>query len=231
MLAVFKKELKSYFYSPMAYIAIGLSVLVTSFIFCYFFLPQGDFTPMLDTIVYLQFLMAPMLTMRLLTEERKNGAECLLLTSPTRLSSIVLGKYFAALAVFLAMVALSWAYPLVLLGFGGVATANLVCGYVGYVLVGASFIAFGMFASSLTENQFIAAVITIVGLLVVQLAETLASTVEGFFGKAFDWLSLLARFRPFVRGSLELGPAVYMLSFTALFVFLTVLAVERRRWA
>ena len=222
MLAVFKKEFKSYFYSPMAYIVIGLFIVVTSFIFCYFFLPQGDFTPMLDMIVYLQFLLVPMLTMRLLTEDRKNGTESLLLTSPTKLASIVVGKYLAALAVFMAMVALSWVYPLVLLGFGGVVTAKLVGGYVGYVLIGAAFIAFGLFASSLTENQFIAAVITIVGLLVIQLAETLASSIEGFVGKVFDWFSLLARFRIFIRGVFDIVPIVYLLSFIVLFVFLTV---------
>ena len=231
MLAMFKKEFKSYFYSPMAYVATGLFIVVTSFIFCYFFVPQGDFTSMLDSIVYLQYLLVPMLTMRLLTEERKNGTESLLLTSPTRLSSIILGKYMAAMAVFLAMVALSWVYPIVLLGFGGVVTAQLVGGYVGFVLVGAAFIAFGMFASSLTENQFIAAVITVVGLLAVQLAESLSSSIEGPVGKAFDWFSLLSRYRTFIRGVFDIVPIVYFLSFIALFVFLTVRVIEKRRWS
>jgi ABC-2 type transport system permease protein len=112
-----------------------------------------------------------------------------------------------------------------------VVTAKLVGGYVGFILVGAAFIAFGLFASSLTENQFIAAIIGVVGLLVIQLAETLASSLEGFAGKALEWFSLLSRYRTFVRGVFDIVPVVYFLSFIVLFLFLTVRVIEKRRWA
>jgi ABC-2 type transport system permease protein len=98
-------------------------------------------------------------------------------------------------------------------------------------MIGAAFIAFGLFASSLTENQFIAAIITVVGLLVVQIAESLASSIEGFVGKAFDWFSLLSRYRTFIRGVFDIVPIIYFISFIALFIFLTVRVIERRRWS
>jgi ABC-2 type transport system permease protein len=230
--AMFKKEIKSYFYSPIAYILIGAFTALTS-IFFYPYLRYyiGDFSPMLDTISFFLIFVIPVLTMRLLTEDRKSGAEQLLLTSPTPLASIVLGKYFAAVSVFCAMMAISWIYPVIQVGFGGAITAKLVSGYVGFLLLGASFTAFGLFASSLTENQIVAAVISVAGLLVIQIAESLGAMLGGLPGRILSWFSLMSRYREFTGGVLNLAPIVYFLSFIAVFLFLTVMAIEKRRWS
>jgi ABC-2 type transport system permease protein len=232
MVAVFKKEIKSYFYSPIAYILIGIFTALTSiFFYPYLAYYMGDFSPMLDTISFFLIFIIPVLTMRLLTEDRKNSTEALLLTSPTSLTSIVLGKYLAAMFVFLILVALSWIYPVILVGFGGAITAKLVGGYVGYVLLGASFIAFGLFASSLTENQIVAAVISVAGLLVIQIAESFSTMLGGLPGQILGWFSLLSRYREFSSGILNVVPIVYFISFIAVFLFLTIRVIEKRRWS
>ena len=233
MLAVYKKELKSYFYSPMAYILIGIFVLLTS-IFFYPYLSyyrHGDFSIMLDTISFFLIFIIPVFTMRLLTEDRKNGSEALLLTSPTSLQSVVCGKYLASVTIYLAMIAVTWIYPIIQVSFGGRISSQLIGGYIGFFLLGASFIAYGLFASSLTENQIIAAIISIAGLLVIQIAEALSTMVGGFVGKVLDWFSLLARFRDFSTGIFGIAPIVYFLSFIALFLFLTIRVIDKRRWS
>ena len=230
--AVFKKELKSYFYSPIAYILIGLFVIITSIYFFVMMMVQlGDFTAMLDTIAYLLIFLIPVLTMRLLTEDRKTGTETLLLTSPTSLTAIVLGKFLAALFVFLVLTAVSFLYPIILVLFGGAITAKLMVCYVGFILLGASFIAFGIFASSLTENQIIAVVIGIVGLTVIWITELISPVLGGLVGKILGWFSLMSRYREFTNGILRITPIVYFLSFIGVFLFLTIKVIERRRWS
>jgi len=232
MIAVFKKELKSYFYSPMAYILIGIFIALTSIFFNpYLRYGYGEFTGMLDTISFFLILIVPVFTMRLLTEERKNGSEVLLLTSPTPLQNVIFGKYLAAIAVFMIMTALSWIYPTILVIFGGRITAQLVGGYIGFILLGAAFISFGLFASSLTENQIISAIISVAGLLIIQVAESLSAMVGGIIGKILDWFSLLSRYRDFTSGIFKVAPVVYFLSFIALFLFLTVRVIDKRRWS
>lgn len=233
MLAVFKKEIKSYFYSPMAYVLIGIFTVLTSVFFRPYLVNYqlGDFTVMLDTISFFLIFIIPVFTMRLLTEDRKSGAETLLLTSPTPLTSIVCGKYLASVFVFFIMIAVTWVYPTVQVAFGGVVTTQLVSGYIGFFLLGAAFISFGLFASSLTENQIIAAIISVAGLLIIQIAESLASMAGGLVGKTLEWFSLLSRYRDFTSGIFGIAPIVYFLSFIALFLFLTVRVIDKRRWS
>ena len=233
MQAVFKKEIKSYFYSPMAYIIIGIFTALTS-IFFYPFLTYyqlGDFTEMLNTVSFFLVFIVPVLTMRLLTEDRKNGTEILLLTSPSSLTSVVCGKYLASVFVFFVMTAITWIYPAIQVLYGGVISAQLIGGYIGFVLLGASFISFGLFASSLTENQIISAIISVAGLLVIQIAEALSSMVGGIVGKILEWFSLLSRFRDFTSGIFGIAPIIYFLSFIGLFLFLTIRVIDKRRWS
>ena len=134
MLAVYKKELKSYFYSPMAYILIGIFIVLTSIFFYPYlaFYRLGDFSIMLDTISFFLIFIIPVFTMRLLTEDRKSGAETLLLTSPAPLYTIVCGKYLAAVSVYFIMIATSWIYPVIQVIFGGRISSQLIGGYIGF---------------------------------------------------------------------------------------------------
>ena len=232
MAAIFWKEVKSYFYSPMAYILIGLFILLTSI----FFYPNlvygsGDFNGTLSSMGFLLLFIVPILTMRILAEDRKNGTEVLLITSPASITSIIVGKYLASCFVFAIMTILTFIYPIILLAFGGTFTITLVGGYVGFILLGATFISVGVFASSLTENQVVAVVISFVSLLIMWLAGSMSSMVGGIAAKILGWFSLMTRYEDFNRGILGLSPVVYYLSFIVVFLFLTIRVIEKRRWS
>lgn len=232
MAAIFWKEVKSYFYSPMAYILIGLFMLLTSI----FFLPNllygvGSFTNGLSNMGFILLFIVPVLTMRLLAEDRKSGTEVLLITSPASITSMVAGKYLAACFVFLIMTVLSFIYPIVLFAFGATFTVDLIGAYIGFILLGMTYIAVGVFASSLTESQVVAVIISYVSLLLMWLSDSLASMVGGFASKILSWFSLLSRYEDFTRGILGLSPVVYYLSFIAVFLFFTVRVIEKRRWS
>jgi ABC-2 type transport system permease protein len=234
MRAVYLKELKSYFFSPIAYVLIGLFMILTSI----FFIPNltayqygGDFNSNLSTMGYFLIFIVPILTMRILAEERKNKVDVLLITTPVKLSSIVLGKYLASLTVFMVIVVITFIYPIILIAFGAKLTAQLVGGYIGFILLGASFMAVGVFASAITENQIIAAIISFAGLLVMWIADGIAGLVGGIIAKVLGWVSLLSRYEDFNQGVLGLSPIVYYISFIAVFLFATVMVIEKRRWS
>lgn len=232
MSAIFWKEVKSYFYSPMAYILIGLFMVLTSV----FFVPNlvygvGSFNNVLSNMGFILLFIIPVLTMRILAEDRKSGTEVLLITSPASIISIVAGKYLAACFVFLVATVLSFIYPIVLLAFGATFTVQLIGGYIGFILLGMTFISVGVFASSLTESQVVAVIISFVSLLVMWLAGSLSTMVGGFASKVLDWFSLLSRYEDFTRGILGLSPVVYYLSFIGVFLFLTTRVIEKRRWS
>jgi len=232
MKAIFWKEVKSYFYSPMAYILIGLFILLTSIFFMpYFEYGYGLFNNILDTMGFILIVVIPILTMRILAEDRKNGTEVLLITSPVNITSIVIGKFLAVYFVFFVMTALTFVFPIVMVAFGAKFTTQLVGGYIGFLLLGATYIAVGVFASSLTENQVIAVIISYVSLLIMWLADSLSTLVGGFAAKVLSWFSILSRYDDFNRGILGLSPVVYYLSFTAVFLFLTIRVIEKRRWS
>ncbi len=232
MLAVYKKELKSYFYSPIAYVLIGFFIILTSIFFTVNLTYQyGEFNTNLQDMGYFLIFLVPILTMRILAEDRKNRTDVMLMTSPISLTSIVVGKYLAVLTVFLVMVVISFIYPIILIAFGAELTAKLVGGYIGFILLGASFLSVGVFASSLTENQIIAAIIGFVCLLVMWIADGIGTLMGGFVAKIMGWISLLSRYADFNQGIVGLSPIIYYLSFICVFLFLTIMMIERRRWS
>ncbi len=233
MLSIFKKEFKSYFTSPTAYVLIGLFVLLSSMVF-YINLasPTAEFNNLNLTYMSLfLILIIPILTMKILADERKSGTEVLLITSPTSLTSIVVGKFLAAFSVFLVMTAITLIYPIILAAFGTPSIPEIIGGYVGFILLGASFIAFGIFASSLTESQIIAAIVSVVGLLIMWLLQSIAPALGGIWSKILSWFSLYSRTEDLYAGILSLKSIVYYLSFSAVFVFLAIRVIEKRRWS
>lgn len=232
MFSIFKKEFKSYFNSPIAYVMIGLFIFISSLIF-YMNLASAtaDYNFNLNYMALVLVLIIPILTMKILADERKSGTEVLLITSPASLTSIVVGKYLAAFGVFLVMTAITFIYPIILAVLGEPAISEIVGGYIGFILLGAAFIAFGVFASSLTESQIIAAIVSVVGLLVMWLLQGIAPGLGGIWAKILNWFSLYSRTEDFFAGILSLGPVVYYLSFSAVFVFLAIRVIEKRRWS
>jgi ABC-2 type transport system permease protein len=162
MLAVFTRELKSYFTNITGFIFMGFFLLLSGVFFTLINLGQSNpqFTATLGNIVFIFLFVIPILTMRLLSEESRQKTDTLLLTNPLSITGIVMGKYLAALAVFLITVVVTIIYPVILSTLGFITVSEIAGGYVGVILLGASFIAVGLFISSLTDNQVIAAVVT-----------------------------------------------------------------------
>jgi ABC-2 type transport system permease protein len=289
MIAVLLRELKSYFENVTGFIFMGFFLLLSGIFFVFNnLIPQSpNYNGVLGTITFIFLIVVPILTMRLLSEESRNKTDQLLLTSPLSLTGMVMGKYLSAVAVFLFTLIITFLYPLLLSFVGSIVLSEIIGGYIGFFLLGCAFIAVGLFVSSLTDNQVIAAVVTFAALLIMWIIDALqqglpadpvsgagfavllvlaiaaflylslrnlvvsiatailgggvialfyfvvgakAANFEGFIVKVLKWFSLLERYQSFSLGVLGLSPVVYYVSFCAVFVFLTVRVIEKRRW-
>ncbi|HOK42728.1 MAG TPA: ABC transporter permease [Thermoclostridium caenicola] len=233
MLAILRRDFRSYFNSPIAYVLIGLFICIMSL----FFVDSlnagvANFSSnFISSMSFMLLFIVPILTMRSFSEDKKSGTEVLLLTSPVRLSQVVLGKYLAATAVFLVLTAVSLIFPLVLLIYGKPDGATLFSAYLGFILLGMVFISVGVFASSLTENQIVAAIITFVSLFTLTSFSYIGSYVGGLVGKVLNWLAFMEKYYEFSAGIIDITSIIFMLSFAVVFVFLTVRILERKRWS
>ena len=224
MWAIVKKEFQSYFLSPIGYIYIGIFLLMCSIFFYLdiFAYMSTDFTYMFGSASTVLTFIVPLITMRMFSEERKNGTEQLLLTSPRSVTSIVLGKFIAAALVVLLSVALTLIYYAILCYFGEPQLGKSLVAILGFALLALAYISFGMFASSLTENQIIAAVISI--------AFFMLSWFLPGFSSAFVNFSLMdAFYMSFVNGAISIQNLVLLVSFTVLFIIFTIMVIQRRK--
>lgn len=224
MLAVFKKELKSYFLSPIGYVAIGLFLMVFSLFFYLTTISQR----MIDmgnlyfnTARYGLLIIVPIITMRMFAEERKNGTEQLLLTSPRSITAIVLGKFLAAVTVVLITLVISLIYFVIISFFGKANIVTVLVTMLGFLLLGMAAISFGMFASSITENQIIAAIITIAFLVIPWFLPDINT--------AFSRINLMDMFMKFTYGLISIKDLVSLLSFTGMCTLVTILFMKRRK--
>ena len=184
--------------------------------------------------MFLTFII-PIITMKLLADEKKNGTEVLLRTAPISMGQVVVGKYLAAFTVFLSMTLLTTIFPIILLflteGGTNSASGQDIGAYIGFVLLGASYLAVTMFTSSFTESQTAAAVSGIVTLLVLYFMQSIGATLGGTFGGILKWFSPLARYADFTVGSFNFASLIYYITFTMLFLYATVINLERKRWS
>lgn len=224
MWAVFKKELKTYFLSPIGYITIGVFMLMYSIFFylttiSYGSVYLGDLY--YATARYGLLLMIPLLTMRMFSEERKNGTEQLLLTSPRSVTSIVLGKFFAAVAIILITILFSTIYAIIISFFGNVAIPTLIVTMLGFLLLAMAALSIGMLASSITENQIISAILTI-GILV---APWFLVDISDIFSS----IDLIDKFLNFATGVISIADVVSLLSITVMCIAITIILIKRRK--
>lgn len=223
MLAVIKKELKSYLLSPIGYVFIGLFLLIFSiFFYVTIFMYQSvNFEYLFFNGATILTFITPVLTMRMFAEERKNGTEQLLLTSPRSITSIVLGKFMAAAIVMLITELITFMYYAILSYFGNPSFLVSITTLVGFFLLSLAYISFGMFASSVTENQIVASVVTIGVFLAMW-----------FLPDMFDILgifSLISKFENFPYGIISISEIITFVSFTVLFILLTIIILQRRK--
>jgi len=223
MLAVIKKELKSYFCSPVGYVFIGLFLLMFSIFFYTDVVSYGvtNFEYIFYSGATVLTFITPILTMRLFAEERKSGTEQLLMTSPLSLTSIVIAKFIAASLIIVITELCTGMYFAILCFFGMPDISKSLVTLLGFLLLANAYISFGMLASSLTENQIIAGILTI-GFFI-------ATWFLPNFSEIFKNISLINLFSKFAYGQIDIANTVTLIAFTAICLLLTITVLQRRK--
>ncbi len=234
MLAIYKREMRSYFTTPLGYVFLAIFLAVSGAVFSYttFFSMSSEVTPYFSTMLSCYVVLLPLLTMKLFTEEKKQKTEQLLLTAPVSLFSIVFGKFLAAYTVFAGVTLFSSLYFFILSFYGNVQGAMLFGNLIAALLVGMAFIAIGTFVSAITESQLSSAILTIAILLGFMLLTFLCDLLPDTYWLRFviEVLSLFYRFQNFTNGIFDFVALFYYLSVAGLFLFLTVRVFDRRRF-
>ena len=234
MKAIYIRELKSYFLSPIAYVFIGTFMLTAGIFFSLsnIIALSANFASTLGSLSFVFMIVIPILTMRMFSQERKEKTDQLLLTSAVPIRDIVLAKYFSAATVFIITLSISLIMPVIIGIFGAPMFGEILCAYTGFMLLGLAMIAIGMFISTTTESQITAAILTAALMLLIWVADAAISLVaNNFIGNVLSWLSLFERLNPFVLGTFSTANIVYYISFAALFIYASYLSIEKRRWS
>jgi len=249
--AIFKKEMRLYFTSPVAWVVLTIFLFIAGYFFSSIFsffsqasiqsamnpqmgrdlnVTDSVMRPLFSNVSVILLLLMPLVTMRLFAEERRAGTIELLLTYPVRDGAVLAAKYLAALGLYALMIGLTVLYPLIVVYFARLEWGPVLTGYLGLLLMGATFIAVGVFASSLTENQIVAAVTTFGVLLIFWILGWSADYAGGSIGRVLQFLSILEHNDSFSKGVLDTKDVLYYVNFTALALFLTLRSLEARRW-
>ncbi|MBP5579396.1 MAG: ABC transporter permease subunit [Ruminococcus sp.] len=240
MLAIYRREIGAFFTSGVAYVFLTVFWLVSGIFFYNTVIAAGnaDTSNLFGSMFIIVLFLIPVLTMKLLSEEKKNKTDQGLLTAPIGLWEIVLGKYFAALTLYVIAESVIFIYAFVINYLGDVIWPSLLGNYFAMLFLGAAFIAVGLFISSLTENQMASAVVCLVVLFVLYLSESLvsgfANSKSGYLKlvyKAVTNISFYSRYIEFTRGVFSLTSVLFFVSVAFVFNFLTVKVLEKRRWS
>ncbi len=245
--AVASKELRGYFVSPVAWVMLGLF----AFIFGWFFTVylnvfnqqslQGGggqpinvnmmlIRPLLSNASVLVLFLLPMITMRTYSEEKRSGTIELLLTSPLTDLEIIVGKFLGALGLYAAMLAVTVPYVGILFYYGNPEWRPLVSGYLGLFLLGACFVAMGLFISSTTKNQMVAGAATFIVFLFFWIINWFSESAGPTFGPILSYLSITEHFDDFGKGVIDTKHVIFYLSFVAFGLFLSLKSVDSERW-
>ena len=257
MSAIFKRELASYFRSPIGWVAVALYTLLGGFFFS-FSMSSGNSVNIAGELGLIQtffLVIIPVITMRLFSEEKKNGTEVIMYTSTVPLYKAVLGKYLAAFSLFMIMLSTTFIHVILVAAMGGLIDASTFGSYISFILLGAFYIALGIMASASTENQIISAVFSAAMIVFVMLMQLIASSLQGIFvsivsvfnpfgisseaiykagenlAAAINWMDPVSRSSSFSAGIISLSPILFYISLVAFFLFLTYRILEKRRWS
>jgi ABC-2 type transport system permease protein len=248
---IFKKELRLYFASSVAYVVLCIFLLISGYffysIFAFFTLlsmqsamnpafardlnpTEGVMRPLFSNLSVILLFLAPMVTMRLFAEEKKSGTMELLLTYPVRDGAVLAGKYAAAMVLYAIMLAFTLLYAGIVAFLSRLEWGPLVTGYLGLLLMGAAFLAIGVLVSSLTENQIVAGFGTFGILLVLWVVGWSADLAGPVWGKVLSHLSILEHLDNFSKGIIDSKDVIYYLNFIIFCLFLTLRSLESKRW-
>lgn len=232
--AIYRKEMQSYFYTPAAYVFIGVFLMLSSIFFGVGNLAarSSNLLNLLSNLSYVWMLLSPLLTMRLLAGERRQRTDQLLYSSPCSLSGIVLGKFFAACTVLLCAVGLTWIYALIVAIYGTLYLPETLVGYLGFLLQGCAFLALDLFVSCFARSQMTAVVLGVGANLLVWFSDVVAQAVTvDAVSNVLSFISLYQRFAPFAQGQLRTANVLYDLVFVGIMLFLSVRVLDARRWS
>lgn len=234
MFAIMRRELLSYFTSPLGYVFIAVFYLFSGvFLFLFTLTTQTtDMSYVYTGMFFVMLIMIPILTMRLMAEENKQKTDQLLLTSPVSLPRLVMGKFLSAFVILLICMLIFLVYGIVLSSFAAVNWAVIFGNIVGMLLLGSLCVSSGLFISTLTENQMIAAVGSIglnIGFILVDSFASVMPTK--FLQDIFYSLSFFSKYNEFTIGIFSLSNIFFFVSVAFIFIFLTVRVLEKRRWS
>ena len=252
VLAICRRELLSFFVSPIAYFVItGFALLVGFFFFNYlaFFARMYEMSQMMafrggqmpnlnqtvieglfQTMIVILVFLVPLLTMRIVAEEKRRGTFELLITSPVSIGEIVLGKFLSLAVVLVAMLLITFIFPLLLMVYGAPEVPPIISGFVGVVLCALGFASIGMAVSSFTENQIVAGVSSMVVLLLLYVIQAPAESLGGTTAEVLRYLSPIDQVQQFLRGVISLQSITYFASLIVIGLFLSHRALEAHRW-
>lgn len=235
VVAISQRELLSLFCSPIAYVVLAGFLLVTGvLVWLTESFSAGNPATLRGVFYWTPFVLTiivPAVSMRLLSEEYRSGTIETLMTAPVSDAQMVLGKFLAAMVFYVIMLASTLIYLVLMAVFGEPDLGSSLAAYVGLLLVGSSFTAFGLLASSITRNQIVAWILGAVPLMLFAwLAYFVVQKVEGWLRVVFQQVNVMGRLDQFNRGLIGTDSVVFFLGTTALFLFLTVKVVESRRW-
>lgn len=246
-----RRELAAYFFSPIAYVLLAGWAFMMGIFFSGAFLnfaaismqlmrnpraaarlnaTAGVLEPVFSSVTIILLFLIPVLTMRLFSEEKKQGTIELLLTYPIRDGQVLAGKFVSALLMYLIMLAITLAYPVILSAYTEVDWAVVGSGYLGMFLMGSAFLAIGLFVSSLTSNQIVAAALAFMVLLVSFIMDFLSVSAGPVAGEVIRHLSIGSHLRNFIRGLVDTRDIIYLLNVNVLFIFLSMRSLEYYRW-
>jgi ABC-2 type transport system permease protein len=232
ILPIFRRELRSYFNSPVAYVVIVVFLAIVGWFFAsnLFLMNLASLRVMFDVVPLVFLFFVPAITMRLLAEERKSGTLELLTTKPVRDVEIVIGKFLAAWALLLGAMVPTLLYFATLLSLGSPDMGPILTGYAGLMLMGGVYIAIGVLASSLTENQIVAFILSFLIVLALFLLDKVLMYVPEGFASTMEFLSMDYHFSNIARGVIDSRDLIYFGSLLGFSLYLATLSLERRKW-
>ena len=233
MSAIFKREIRSYFNAPVGYVCIAVLAALYG-LFYYQVMALGSTAyigQVYNTMFSFGMMVIPIITMRSMTDDQKNKTDQVLLTAPVGVTSIVMGKFLSCFFVFFIASSIGLLPAVAMSFFSSPSWGEIIGNYLGTLLYGGAMISIGVFISSLTVSQIIAAIGTFVVAVLLMFIDSLASAVSNQAINAIvDWISFNTRYNTFTQGIFSVSSTVFFLSVMAVFVFLTARRLESRRW-
>jgi len=234
IIIIFKKELQSYFNSPIAYIFLGIFLIFSSWLFFqnFFLAGQAQVRGFFGVMPWMLLFLVPAITMRSWAEEKRSGTIELLLTFPIKDQEVVLAKFFSSLAFILIALALSLVIPITASSLGNLDWGPVVGSYFGVIFLASCYLALGLWLSSLSKNQIVAFLVTaIICFAFFIISDGLViNSLGGFFGSIFKMIGLSSHYDNMTRGVFDIRDVVYFGAFSFFFLFLNIKSLASRNW-